>query len=77
VGLIVNRIYFSDFDDMEKQTRNLLLTEPDSPLRDWIQAMVETIGDFVESERSIFYDQGSEDGYSTGYNDGYSDGQDA
>lgn len=73
----MNRIYFSDFDDMEKQTRNLLLTEPDSPLRDWIQAMVETIGDFVESERSIFYDQGSEDGYSTGYNDGYSDGQDA
>jgi len=55
----MNQICFNDFDDMEKQTRNLLLTEPDSPLREWIKAMLVAMDDIWQEG----YERGCDDGY--------------
>lgn len=67
----MDRVYFKDYDDMEKQVLNLLLTD-EVPTHEWVREMLRVFDEELETARSRAYGEGHEDGYSEGYADVWS-----
>lgn len=54
----MSRICFTDYEDMEKQTHNLLLSDTLSVAHGWIRAMLETMETALEEAYEYGYEAG-------------------